>query len=67
MLQGWQHERVAAKISSKGDRIIYVVPGDPPRHLYKVLFLQSSLASQLLDSFEAIAKPEMKIPVCLCL
>ncbi|CAK9872661.1 unnamed protein product [Sphagnum jensenii] len=35
--RGWQHERVAAKISSKGDRIIYVVPGDPPRHLYKVM------------------------------
>jgi hypothetical protein len=58
MLQGWQHERVAAKISSKGDRIIYVVPGDPPRHLYKVLFLQSSLASQLLDFLKQL--PNLK-------
>ncbi|CAM6078733.1 unnamed protein product [Sphagnum tenellum] len=34
--RGWQHERVAIKLSSKGDRIIYVRPGDPTFHLYKV-------------------------------
>ncbi|KAH8944196.1 hypothetical protein BDL97_13G096100 [Sphagnum fallax] len=33
--RGWQHERVAIKLSSKGDRIIYVRPGDPTFHLYK--------------------------------
>lgn len=35
-LQGWGCERVALRLSSKGDRVIYVLPGDPARHLYKV-------------------------------
>lgn len=35
-MQGWTDERVAEQVSSAGDRVIYVLPGDPPGHLNKV-------------------------------
>lgn len=35
-LQGWIGERVAHHVSSAGDRVIYVLPGDPTCHLNKV-------------------------------
>jgi hypothetical protein len=55
VLQGWQHERVAIKLSSKGDRIIYVIPGDPTFHLYKVWSQTSHLSQPLF--FGSVAKP----------
>lgn len=36
VLQGWVSERVAHHVSSAGDRVICVLPGDPPCHLTKV-------------------------------
>jgi len=55
VLQGWHHERVAIKLSSKGDRIIYVIPGDPTFHLYKVWSQTSHLSQPLF--FGSVAKP----------
>lgn len=35
-LQGWINERVAHHVSSAGDRVVYVLPGDSTSHLHKV-------------------------------
>jgi N-acetyltransferase len=34
--QGWSSERVAHHVSSSGDRVVYVLPGDPPVYFSKV-------------------------------
>lgn len=34
--KGWINERVAHHVSSAGDRVIYVLPSDPPCHFNKV-------------------------------
>lgn len=36
MGQGWSDERVAHHVSSLGDRVVYVLPSDPPGYLSKV-------------------------------
>lgn len=36
MKQGWSSERVAHHVSSSGDRVVYVLPSDPPGYLSKV-------------------------------
>lgn len=34
--KGWSNERVAYQVSSEGDRVVYVLPGDPSGYLNKV-------------------------------